>query len=56
MDRYSRYFGKAVVDIFPDYDGEGKGVEGDITLSLRLGPLIWRGILLIIDLIRYKIL
>lgn len=56
MDRYSRYFGKAVVDIFPDFDGEGRGIEGDITLSLRLGPLIWRCILLFIDLIRYKIL
>lgn len=56
MDRFSRYFGKAVVDIFPDYDGDGKGIEGDITLSLQLGPLIWRGSLLFIDLIRYKIL
>ena len=56
VDRFSRYFGKAVVDIFPDYDGDGRGIEGDITLSLQLGPLIWRGILLFIDLMKYKIL
>lgn len=56
MNRFSRYFGKAVVDIYPDFDGNGKGVEGDITLSLRLGPLVGRAILLVIDLIRYKIL
>ena len=55
FDRFAKRLRKAEVDIFPDYNGEGS-FDGDVTVSITLGRLVFAGIRLLIDLIKYKII
>ena len=54
LDRFAERLKHAEVDIFPNYD-EGS-IEGDITVSVTVGRLLYCSIRLMIDLIRYKVI
>lgn len=54
LDRFSKRLRHANVDIVPNYD-EGR-IEGDVTVSITVGKLVFSAIRLLIDLIKYKVL